>query len=222
MGESYAALTWSGDVGATATGLVRHDYQDWEDAAVLGRTADEILAFYFHSSAPDFDLLADVDAWGARDRVPHGGSDSPQPPYAVGSVVDLLTRVYGPAGELTSEHTFARATNRAKGIREILTHYGFTSAADLAAQAEPVARMREQTLIVAKTFFKVQEGYDTLGDLATAARDLDLRAIQGLLAAINAALTQPREQELTAVNEQATGLFLEWLKDLADRYGVVL
>jgi hypothetical protein len=205
MGESYAAVTWSGDIGASATGMVRHDYQDWEDAALFGRGEDETIRLYLSMSAPDFDLLADVDSWGAADFVPVPGRAPP--PLGVESLVGLVTRAYGPAGGPSTAHTFARSANRSNGIRKILTHYGFTSATGLLSQGQAVARMGEQVLIIAKTFFQVQAA----------------RAILG--GGLSEGLPQPTAQEelaLTDASAKMTPLFVTWLQGLVTQYGVTL
>ena len=56
--------------------MVRHESPDWEEAAARRGpdkklTPGDLRAFYFRTRCPDFDLLADIDAWGAYRWMPH-------------------------------------------------------------------------------------------------------------------------------------------------------
>jgi len=202
MGESYSALTWSGDAGAAVTGMVRREYVDWENASITGRTEVEIRRFYFERSAPDFDLLADIDAWGA-----HRHLHDPSSAFTVESLLALVTRVYGPTGGPSTEHTFARAATRSTGIRNLLLHCGFTSAANLHTQQQQVTGMEEQVRIIGGTFLQVQKAYDLL--------DFDFSG--GL-----PPLTPADQAAIADITPQMTRLFLDWLGGQAAQYGVVL
>jgi hypothetical protein len=219
MGESYSAVTWSGDVGATATDMLLRQYQDWEEAVVLPRPENEVLAFYFRASAPDFDLLADIDAWGAHHLVPYEGG--PPVPIAPDSLVSLLTVIYGPAGEPPAWQ-LEWGGYRAQGIHELLTHYGFTSSTNLSLQSEPVGRMQEQVLIVAKTFFTVREAGTILSGLGRAVAGLDPEEVAEALEVGDPRPTEDQAAELADLSARATDLFLTWLEELASRHAVMV
>jgi hypothetical protein len=202
IGESYSALTWSGDVGGGVADMVRHESKDWEAAKV--RQPDEILAFYLRTRAPDFDLLADVDAWGAYDLMPKRDG-SAQSATTVSSLTELVTSVYGPDGPLTSLHVQVRAEFREKGIRELLTHYGFTDARGLPMQVASCDLVEEQVDIFSPTWFLV-------------------KAVKALLDfKVSEGWPFPNDEELAALDltgEQMLPLFLDWLERLAEEHGV--
>lgn len=65
-GPSDAAATWAGDIGAAATDMVMKTSDDMEKKL---HSEEERLEFYYNSRAPESDLLADIDAWGAYEEV---------------------------------------------------------------------------------------------------------------------------------------------------------
>ena len=163
LGESYSALTWSGDVGAAVSDMVRHESPDWEEAAARRApdkklTPGDLRAFYFRTRCPDFDLLADIDAWGAYRWMPHrdgSAHDAAFPP--VSSIYELVTKVYGPPGPWTPHNDESRQEHRSRGVWELLTHYGFTNPAALQGQAQSVDLMERQLRIFAPTWWLVKE-----------------------------------------------------------------
>jgi hypothetical protein len=199
IGESYSALTWSGDVAGGVADLVRHESDAWEEETAPNTSID-LLHFYFRTRAPDMDLLADIDAWGAAHHLPTG---KPNEVMKVESLTELVTRVYGPAGPLTQEHSFARNATRAGGVREMLIHYGFTSATDLNLQPVPVAAMIAQVKIFAPTWFTVKA--------AKAVASLDVDEIADWALRPNAA----ELRQVNSVSEQMTVVFIDWLDSLA-------
>ena len=152
IGESYSTLTWSGDVGAAVADLVRHESDAWEEETAPN-SASDLLRFYFRTRAPDMDLLPDSTPGVPRHLLPTGDETEL---LTVDSLTDLVARVYGPAGPLTQEHAFARNATRANGVREMLNHYGFTTASGLNSQSVPAAAMVDQVKIFAPTWFTVK------------------------------------------------------------------
>ena len=201
IGESFSALTWSGDVGGAVGDMVCHLSPDWEAAAP--RTRQETVAFYLRTRAPSFDLLADVDAWGAYTLMPRAdGAAQSDPP--VTTLVELVTTVYGPADVATPEHQASRDGFRARGVRRMLLHYGFAHPTGLLMQVEPVERMEEQLEIFSNTWFLMKE----------------LKALS---------LEDPwpwpddaETAELKKVTLEMSPPFLEWLDDLAEALVVTL
>lgn len=204
LGESYSAATWSGDVGAAVSDLVRHMSDAWEEEHQP--TTDENLAFYLRSRSPDFDLLADIDAWGAYQRMPRATGPAPGAP-AASSLHELVTSVYGPAGPWTAQHDMARREVRQQGIRGLLSHYGFTDVTGLHLQVAAVARMEEQVQIFSETWYTV-----------TAAKAIMAGEISELSPWPNAT----DRSQLANAGQQMTPLFLDWLQARADEYDVHL
>jgi hypothetical protein len=212
LGESYSALTWSGDVGAAVSDMVRHESPDWEEAAAR-RAPDKKLkpgdlrAFYFRTRCPDFDLLADIDAWGAYRWMPRrdgSAQDAAFPP--VSSIYELVTKVYGPPGPWTPHNDESRQEHRSRGVWELLTHYGFTNPAALLGQAQSVALMEDQLKIFAPTWWLVKE-----------AKGMTLSELR---------LSVPRPTPGEAAS-MVTGsghlnmLFLNWMQQLAATVGPI-
>ena len=206
IGESYSALTWSGDVGAAVSDLLRHESDAWEEETAPN-SAGDVLHFYFRTRAPDMDLLPDVDAWGAADLLPpYDGTEL----VTVDSLTELVTQVYGPAGPLTELHMFRREATRSTGVREMLIHYGFTTEEDLKLQSGPAAAMAEQVKIFAPTWFTVTA---VKAFAAGKVGEVDDWALGP---------TDAELQQLNSISEQMTAVFLEWLDDLAEALMVTL
>jgi hypothetical protein len=202
IGESYSSVTWSGDLGGAVAEMVRHSAAEWEAATV--RQPDEILDFYFRTKAPDFDLLGDIDAWGAFTLMPHrDGRVVDRPPAR--SLTDLVTWVYGPAGPLTPEHVASRALYREKGVRQLLYHYGFTDASALIMQVVAVDNMQAQVDIFAPTWFLVQAVKALMGFDHT----------EGWPWPNNA-----EEAAMDLTGAEMLPLFLEWLQNLAEQFEI--
>lgn len=198
IGQSYAAATWSGDVGGAAADFVMGKSKDWEEALVLGRSEDERLAFYFRTRAPDFDLLADIDAWGAYGLVPSGGTAGEG---EVTSLTELVTTFYGPAAQTATAQEQVVKTGRARGIRNLLNHYGFTSTTDLKLQADARQRIEDQIFIFSKSWYQVKAG--------SYAENLSGPG-EGTAA------------DLAYASDKMTDIFLDWLESQAAKYGVAL
>jgi hypothetical protein len=198
LGENYAAVTWSGDVGAAASDYMHHKHEVWEEGSVLGRTDEEVLRFYYRNSAPEQDLLGDLDAWGAYELLPGSGTERELP---LTNLVDFVTAVYGPIGQSAAEHEETKTPVRALGIRNQLTHYGFTSASDLKDQSKPRSRMEEQARIVAITWYQV-------------------KAPTYVGTAVQPGLQE--QEKLAELCGPLTEWYLDWLEAQASRYGVTL
>jgi len=63
VGSNYAAVTWSGDLGAAAVDMTLRRGEEWE-LRNKHATFDERANFYFTTRAWEQDLLSDVDIWG--------------------------------------------------------------------------------------------------------------------------------------------------------------
>ncbi len=198
IGQSYAAATWSGDVGGAAADYVMRKSKDWEEASALGRTEDERLAFYFRTRSPDFDLLADIDAWGGYELVP---LDETAGEGQITSLVDLVTTFYGPATQTAAEYESVVKTGRARGIRNLLKHYGFTSAVDLKYQADARQKIEEQIFIFSKSWYQVKA--ETYAENVTGP-------------------TSGTQDDLADASAKMTDIFLDWLEVQAKKYGVTL
>ena len=213
LGESYSALTWSGDVGAAVSDMVRHESPDWEEAAARRApdkklTPGDLRAFYFRTRCPDFDLLADIDAWGAYRWMPHrdgSAHDAAFPP--VSSIYELVTKVYGPPGPWTPHNDESRREHRSRGVWELLTHYGFTEPAALRGQAQSVDLMERQLKIFAPTWWLVKE---VKGMTVSEWGDFEVP-------------TPPPGEfaEMVTGSGHLNMLFLDWMQQLAATVGLI-
>lgn len=198
IGQSYAAATWSGDVGAAAADYVMRKSKDWEEASLLGRSEEERLDFYFRTRAPDFDLLADIDAWAGHELMPLGDTAGEG---QADSLVELVTMFYGPASQTPAEYERVVKTNRARGIRNLLKHYGFTSTVDLKYQTDAREKIEEQIFIFSKSWYQVKA--DTYGENFMGP-------------------SESVQDDLADVSDKMTDIFLDWLESQADKYDVTL
>jgi hypothetical protein len=201
IGESYSAATWSGDVGAAAADQVRHEKEFWEQA----HPNDDQAAFYFRTEAPSFDLLADVDAWGAAELMPGqatGPEDGP-----VSSLYDLLTRAYGPPGAWTPVHDERRHAVRSRGLGQILGHYGFADRVGLNLDLVASARVEEQVRIFSEAWFTVQ-----------AAKAL----LEGEVGEASPQPNAGERVELATLSASMTTTFLDWLEARATEYDTTI
>ena len=197
IGQSYAAATWSGDVGGAAADFVHHMSVTWEKGSAIGRSEDDVMRFYFRTRAPDLDLLGDIDAWGAYELVPT--------PKTAGfnlnmSLVAVLTSYYGTGSASNAEHQRAVSFGRARGLRNLLTHYGFTSTSSLASQETAVAALEKQVLIFSKAWFQAKSSF----------------------AGKTQAPPPWAEDQLIFASRRMTQLFVEWLQTQCRRYNVTL
>lgn len=137
IGTNWAAATWAGDLGAGAVDLELKASKQWEKRH-QNASASIRADYYFKSRAGDWDLVADVDAWGIH------ALRSPQ----LKTVGDLLASYY--------EHTIVEGprtvTSARRGaVERFLAHYGFhydsqvdyTSYPVLIKQKEATRRVRE-------------------------------------------------------------------------------
>jgi len=198
IGQSYAAATWSGDVGAAAADFVLHKSMVWEEAGSPGRSEADLLNFYFRTRAPDFDLLGDIDAWGAFELVPHGEPAQLNP---VTSLVALVTAVYGSAGQTAAQHESVLRMNRERGIRKLLTHYQFTSASGLRSQTDAADKIENQVRIFSESWYQVKSDW-WVDNLRGPSSDA--------------------QEELADASHKMTEIFLDWLESQAQHYGVTL
>ena len=140
IGESYSALTWSGDVAGGVNDMVA-------TRATPGRSRRRPNSAKKSSTS--------TSGPGPRHGSPRrlrrlGSLTSPADRrrrrcQTVDSLTELVTRVYGPTGPLTEEHVVARNAFRAAGVRELLLHYGFTRPQNLNSQSVPVERWRSRS-----------------------------------------------------------------------------
>jgi hypothetical protein len=199
VGQSYAAATWSGDVGGAVADFVHHKSETWEKGRIIGRAEDDVLKFYFRTRAPDLDLLGDIDAWGAYELAP-SPKDKPRINFN-DSLVRLLTSYYGPDTQTPQQQATTVAFGRSRGLRNLLMHYGFTSAAGLEQQTVAVAAMEEQVFIFSKAWYQAKQP-SFLGKVQQPSRSA--------------------QDDLAAVSHAMTLMFVQWLEAQCRRYDVSL
>jgi outer membrane protein OmpA-like peptidoglycan-associated protein len=205
-GESYSNTTWSGDVGAAVGEYVYYshykDEKEWEKAHPTATNLDRVK-IYFETSAPDQDLLADIDAWGVYKNVPKTAKDS----SSFYTLRGLIVSHYGegtPDEESVKEYESRVAEGREAGIREFLCHYGFSSPTDLYNQSVAKDRVKKQVELFGRVWYRknIYSGPSWLRQ----ARQLRLGP--------------ETDQDLSHASEMMTVLFLMWLEDLANKHGI--
>jgi Domain of unknown function (DUF4157)/Bacterial SH3 domain len=200
VGQSYAATTWSGDIGGAAADLVWHKSADWEQRWPAP-SPEEIDSFYFRTRASDQDLLGDIDAWGAYETLPAPGEKRP----LVTSIAQFLTFTYGSGESGPGLGEFVLSNGRARGIANLLRHYGFTAATGLRAQTDAVNKMDEQALIFTEAWSRKNYGEGVK------------KVLKGKPPPAPA-----NDQDLVEASHRMTLLFIDWLENQAKRYSVDL
>lgn len=135
-GENKAAATWSGDIGAAVADMVGKSASAYEENGFDGGMRE----FYFKSRAPESDLLADIDAFGAVDLLDSGNYDS---------LESLVRKYYGIPIPMKSVE---RPSLRKQAIINFLKHYGFSSSTNLASQ-DAAQKMTKTTERMATVWF---------------------------------------------------------------------
>ena len=116
VGNSYAAATWAGDLGAAAADCLTNASEDYEEhLRDEGNHNPAALAdYYYRSRAPESDLLADIDAWGAYQMVEDA---------EMTSITGLMQAYYGV--QASGQEAFA--PNRARALEQFFDAHGLTS-----------------------------------------------------------------------------------------------
>jgi outer membrane protein OmpA-like peptidoglycan-associated protein len=204
-GESYSNTTWSGDVGAAVGEYVYYthykDEKEWEKAHTAATNLDRVK-IYYETSAPERDLLADIDSWGVYKKVPKTAKDS----SSFYTLRGLIVSHYGqgtPGGESVIEYERQVAEGREAGIREFLCHYGFTSPTALYNQSVAKDRVKKQVELFGRVWYR-NKMYS--GPWSRQARQVRLGP--------------ETDQDLSHASEMMTALFLTWLEDLANKHGI--
>ena len=193
VGESYSAATWSGDVGGAAGDYVMHKSSSWERANT-SEDGRERLLFYYNTRAPEMDLLADIDAWGAYTALPTTSTE--QTPLT--SLREILETQYGGAGQTAEQYENTVASGRRAGIINFLRHYGYRRPTDLKSQAVATGRVTTQVFTFSKAWYDVRQGLATSVFWHTSETD----------------------DRLYIASRGMTLLFLNWLERLARQHGV--
>jgi hypothetical protein len=133
IGTNYAAATWAGDLGAGAADMTLRFGVNWEKRNPRA-TAAERADYYFSTRAAEWDLLADVDAWGIQAlRTPNS------------QTIDALLATY--YQETTPGGFRTLTVGRRGALERFLAHYGFTYEyakaryPALTKQSDPVRRV---------------------------------------------------------------------------------
>lgn len=195
VGESWSATTWSGDVGGAVGDYVLHKSSAWEAANTSADNAQR-LRFYFDTRAPQMDLLADIDAWGAFSAVPRTNTAS----TSFTSLRQIIEATYGPAGQTAGEYNTQIAPRRRQGVENFLCNYGFSGPTGLVSQTAARARVLDQVRIFATGWYDAR------------ASSSGVNTVFGRTGATDARI-------LTASGEM-TDMFLNWLERLASTVGL--
>lgn len=195
VGESWSATTWSGDVGGAVGDYVLHKSGAWE-AANTRDDNETRLRFYFETRAPNMDLLADIDSWGAFGAIPRTNQSISN----FTTLRQIFEATYGPADQTAQEYNTQITPPRRQGVHTFLCNYGFTSPTDLVTQTAARARVLEQVKIFATGWYDVRASSTGVNTVFGRSDETDSRI-------------------LTA-SGQMTDMFLNWLQALASTSGL--
>ena len=195
VGESWSAATWSGDIGGAVGDYVLHKSGSWE-AANTSEDNESRLRFYFETRAPNMDLLADIDAWGAFGAIPRTNQSA----SSFTTLRQIFEATYGPAGQTSQEYDTQITPRRRQGVQNFLCHYGFTSPTGLAGQTAARARVLEQVNIFATGWYDAR------------ASSTGINTVVGR--------TDPTDARILGASTQMTDMFLNWLQALASTTGL--
>jgi peptidoglycan hydrolase-like protein with peptidoglycan-binding domain len=133
IGSSYAAATWSGDIGAAVgDALVKKD-SEYEKNEEYEDGSYEQLDHYYNARAQESDLLGDIDAWAGAY---HLLTSDPT------SIEDIVQKTYGRNIERDSVKT--TSANRALGLTLFLKNYGFNTESELSTQTAATELITDQ------------------------------------------------------------------------------
>ena len=116
IGTSDGASTWAGDLGSAAADCLLGSSSEYEQHL---RDTDNFtnparVDYYFNSRAPQADLLADIDAWGAYEEVRDGNATT---------VTELVNNYYG----AQRGGPAAFRPNRRRALDGFFARYGLTN-----------------------------------------------------------------------------------------------
>ena len=193
VGESWSATTWSGDVGGAVGDYVLHRSGAWEGANTR-EDNDDRLRFYFDTRAPEMDLLADIDSWGAFQNVPRTNTER----TSFTSLRDIIEATYGPARQTADDYIVQVTPVRRQGVKNFLCNYGFSSPTSLTTQTTARARVLEQVRIFATGWYDARAG----GGQPVFGR------------------TDATDDRILEASREMTDMFLLWLQALAATVGL--
>lgn len=113
IGKNYAASTWAGDIGAAAAEATLK-FSDW-DRRHPGAYTNDRVDFYYGTRAAEWDLAADIDAWGIY-RLRRSSNPA--------TIDELLADYYQNTRPGGKDGTLI-TTRRKEAVELFLRHYGF-------------------------------------------------------------------------------------------------
>jgi hypothetical protein len=221
LGTTWEASTWAGDLGSAVADSRTLSPGPWEWFARPKTLADR-FGYFLRTRAPEYELLADVDAWGILPLL----EERPD----LESIDDLLALYYedlvspvlnvreadllatGPALSMTP---FPR--RRPTAIRLFLRNYGYEFPRELrpASGAEVWRELVENVNVLASQSAtrRIQGAIRTFATVWLAKNSK--------LAFVESLLGDPAERaEIEIATDDATRYFLFWLEQEAIRHGV--
>ncbi len=208
VSENIAAATWAGDLGSVAAGaafggLGKYD-TDW---ANRWATWQEKNDFYYSRLAPDFEMMANIDAWGM--------SAMQREDKDITTIEGLLYKYYG--GDTKEEISPTFNDNRKKSLTLFLQHYGFKSSKDLLSQKDAVNEISTGIFKFSIAWLFKNQGGDTPYDWAEFSPGE---------AQVNAPIIGPvkvedwAQKSLKEHSAYDAQKFVNWLQSLCTKYAV--
>jgi len=238
IGENFSVASWSGDVGGAVVDFVDSKSKTWEEKQFFmneEQSEEQRLKFYFRERAPDSDLLADIDAWGA---IGAWGND------------EAYTRFFMTQGSSSSERSGALGDEAlgidfeteegspqlrsAPSIAEFLiTQYGgpHATAREHKATVKSVRSQGIKNFLNHYGFFSTQDlSSQTIGFNSVLEQVMlfskawyEAKRIQEWdIPILGPNLDPDTEAEIEEVSEKMTVIFLDWLEKLSKSINVNL
>lgn len=137
-GQSYAAMTWSGDLGSVVADMLVVE-TEWEKNNPYKKYCDKLKNF-FQSRAPVAELLGDLDAWGIANEIDTKKLRDKHDVYLYQILKDFYTEE-------------KIALKRKGSIELFLNNYGFKDPyQDLRGQAAAVNNIKHQITVFSKAW----------------------------------------------------------------------
>ena len=147
IGSSRAVASWSGDVGGAAG-----DYTVDHENRNLRHMDNALLDEHFQKSAPDADLLGNLDGMGARLLLQRNSGISS---------VEQLVRVYyeGVTASTPQGDPNPLRSHRAQALTAFLGSYGFADATNLHNSARAAMCILRETFLFARIWYMNRRGF---------------------------------------------------------------
>lgn len=147
IGASDAAATWAGDIGAGVADCLLSQSAEYEKYLTDNKKGSETerINYYYRSRAPESDLLADIDAWGAYEEVDNGTAVT---------VTEVVRNYYG----AQKAGAGAFKAKRRKSLDGFFARYGLTQVGGTYYTTDNLKLVHSQILKFAIVWLQMRTG----------------------------------------------------------------